>query len=64
MHDLSQYSDSGILIRIVELMDPNAFPIECECDDFEVDDGYVTRKCPWNDVVALERELERREAGK
>lgn len=61
MHDLTQYAEAEIMDRLEGLYDTPYLVILCGCDDFEVDDGYLIRKCPWNDMNALEAELTRRE---
>lgn len=64
-HDISNVSTARIEARLEDLEEYrwdffawNA--IACHCDDFEVDEGWVIRQCPWNDPVALSNELQQR----
>ncbi len=58
-HDLSQYSAAHLAARIDDIADGVAEG--CLCDDFEVDDGIVIRRCARNDIDQLEAELAKRD---
>lgn len=66
MHDLGIYSDAELVERLAVLGRGFWSPEEydagmCQCDDFEVDEGWVIRQCPYNDDRAIDAELATRE---
>lgn len=64
MHDLTKLSYERIEARLDDLAETRAngtyWVIECQCDDFEVDDLVMVRDCAWNDETRLANELTKR----
>lgn len=64
-HNLKEVSTARLEARLLDIgeyrQQPEWHIVQCRCDDFEVDEGYMIRDCDWNSEDAIAAELVRRD---